>query len=208
MSLQNLLNNQQIAVDPLNFIGILIAAVVSIYIFKADIPFSYLQERHEKLIFPLFDLLEPVLYQKVSDSSLWKEIFDLIEKNKSLADGKLLSIYYYCRQNQSDENFISLCSYADRAYDKSCRALKLKKRSVEYRISRKQYKNKSYFILYISASCLIFLVWFLIALTIFLSIASIIYAIYVAANDMEKSILALFLCVITLAVLKYSERHP
>jgi len=205
--LQNLLNNQQINLDPLNFIGGLITAVVSIYIFKADTPFSYLQERHEKLIFPLFDLLEPTLYQKVNDASIWNKIFDLIEQNKSMADGKLLHIYYYCKHNPSDENFMSLCSYADHAYDKSCRSLKLKRRSIEYRINRNQYKSKGYFIFYLIISTFVFMAFLafetsVLAITLFLM-----EELYKSADEPGKIALLLFYSFIAFAALKFFEKY-
>lgn len=121
-----MLEKLQITFDPLGFVGILITALVTIYIFKADIPFSYLQERHEKLIFPLFDCLEPVLYQP-QDSAHLHQALSIIEENKSFADGKLLNVYYNCLIDTSQNNFLELCAYVDQAYDYSCRKLKLKR---------------------------------------------------------------------------------
>ncbi len=205
---QNLLKNEQISLDPLNFIGGLITAFISLYIFKADTPFSYLQERHEKLIFPLFNLLEPSLYQEINDPLLWNKIFDLIEQNKSLADGKLLHIYYYCKKNPSVQNFISLCSYADHSYDKSCRSLKLKRRTIEYRIDRHQYKSKSFFIFYLIASTLIF-TFFLFFGILMLGIAFFFAKeIFNSADELGKIFLLLFYSIAALIFFKFFEKHP
>jgi hypothetical protein len=148
------INNPQASFDPLNFIGILATVVVSVYIFRSETSISFTRERHEKLIFPLFDVLEPILYQK-PDPEILSKALEIIEKNKSLADGKLLSAYYYCKKNPNSENFKSLCSYIDKAYDKSCRRLQLKTRTLEYRINRNQYKSKLFFVYFAG-------IWFLI----------------------------------------------
>lgn len=205
--IQNLLTNRQISLDPLNFIGALITAAIALYIFKADVPFSYLQERHEKLIFPLFDLLEPILYKKVNDASIWIKFFNLVEENKSMADGKLLQIYYCCKQNPSNENFIDLCSYADHAYDESCRSLKLKRRSIEYRINRGQYKSIRYFVFYLIVSVLAF-VFFLFwgILILFIAFFFAVEA-YKSVDDLGQVILLLFYCIATFAALKFFKKY-
>ena len=205
--IQNILNNEQINLDPLNFIGAWIATVVSLYIFKADTPFSYLQERHEKLIFPLFDLLEPTLYKKVTDVSIWNKIFVLIEQNKSMADGKLLQIYYYCKKTPSNENFVDLCSYIDRAYDKSCRSLKLKRRSIEYRISRGQYKSKCYFIFYLLMHTLVFMFFLALGILMLTITIFLMGEIYNSAGDLGKIALLLIYSVTAFAVLKFFEKY-
>ncbi len=62
-SIMQFINNPQASFDPLNFIGILATVVVSIYIFRSETSISFTKERHDKLIFPLFEILEPVLFQ-------------------------------------------------------------------------------------------------------------------------------------------------
>lgn len=129
------------SLDPLNLIGMVLTCVFSLYFFKAQFSSSYVQERHEKLIFPLFDALEPVLYQKLDQKYLDKALF-IIEENKSFADGAILDCYYSCKTYPSQESFVELCSCIDHAFDKSCCKLKLRKRSFAYRINKKQYRNK------------------------------------------------------------------
>lgn len=145
--INKLLNNPQASLDPLNFIGILATVIVSIYIFKNETHNSFAKERHDKLIFPLFNILEPVLYQKNYEEPL-KKALDIIKQNKNLADGKLLEYSYNCTNNPSKENFIALCHYINKAYDRSCRRLGLKTRSISYRVNRRQYKNKNHLFLY------------------------------------------------------------
>lgn len=205
-SLQTIFSNPQLSFDPLNFIGLLATVIVSIYIFKSEIPFSYIKERHEKLIFPIFNLLEPVLYQQANDD-IWNRVFSIIEENKSFVDGRLLRIYYYCKIKPSNENFISLCSYVDRAYDKSCRAQKLKRRSIEYRIFRKQYKSKAYLIFYLLSIFFVGTVLMLITFSAFVLVLALGKSIFDNANDTTQLIMLIFVLVVSLAFAKYIDKH-
>ena len=93
----SLFNGIQANSDYLNFIGILLASAVSIYIFKGEHSLSFAQEQHNNLISPLFELLEPVLFQKVEPIVLHKAI-KLINENRNIADGKLLELSYRCEK--------------------------------------------------------------------------------------------------------------
>ena len=99
--------------DPLNFLGILVTVISSIYIFKNETSISFTKERYEKLIFPLFNLLEPILFQKPEKQILDKAL-KLIDENKNLADGKLIELSYYCSDQPSLKNFKDLCSYSSK----------------------------------------------------------------------------------------------
>ena len=134
--------------DPLNFLGILVTVISSIYIFKNETSISFTKERYEKLIFPLFNLLEPILFQEPEKTILDKAL-KLIDENKNLADGKLIELSYYCSEQPSLENFKDLCSYSNKAYDRACRKLGLKTRSLFYRYKRNQFKNKLGIILFV-----------------------------------------------------------
>lgn len=200
------INNPQASFDPLNFIGILATVVVSIYIFRSETSISFTKERHEKLIFPLFDTLEPILYQNL-DVEILSKALKIIEINKSLADGKLLSVYYYCTVNPNVDNFNSLCSYIDKAYDKSCRRLQLKTRTIEYRISRNQYKSKFYFVLYLIIMTTIFAFALVTALII---LAMLIAAGQLFLNSVNKTnqiIFSLLGCVCLLGLFKIFEKN-
>lgn len=143
----NFFNNPQMSLDPLNFLGIMSTVIVSIYIFKSGISISFVQERHDKLIYPLFNILEPILYQK-SENEILENALALINQHKNLADGKLLELEYCCKTRPTHQDFIRLCLYADFSYDKSCKKLKLKRRSFVYRMFRRQYPNNLFFALY------------------------------------------------------------
>ena len=197
-----MLENIQISFDPLGFLGMLIAALVTIYTFKADIPFSYLQERHEKLIFPLFNCLEPVLYQPQSSYHLHQAIL-IIEKNKSFADGKLLNVYHNCLVDSSSSNFLNLCSYVDHAYDDSCRKLKLKRRSVIYRLNMKQYRDHRKLFLYIFLWTLPSVVRFIFCMFASLLFLAILFHLFKTASDLwQLIILGFFLPVFWIVIRK------
>lgn len=90
-----IINKFQIISDPLSFIGVLFTIIVSLYIFKHENFNSFTRERHDKVIFPLFNLLEPFLYHDVPKDTL-ESALQVIEDNKNLADGKLLEVSYFC----------------------------------------------------------------------------------------------------------------
>lgn len=206
LPLQSLLDNPQMSFDPLNFIGILATVVVSIYIFKSDLPFEYVKERHEKLIFPLFDLLEPLLYRDYDVDTIKKACF-IIEENKSFIDGKLLSIYHNCKNTPCQESFIDLCTYIDRAFDKSCRKLKLKRRSINYRINNRQYRSNWFLAGYIVGSIFIFLLVLFSSFAGLLYVFSLLYSFFSSANETTQIVFALLGCVLILAICKYAENH-
>lgn len=199
-------SNLQTTLDPLAFISVFIALFGSIYISRTETNITLVKERHEKLFFPLFDTLEPFLYQGLNTEALCKAL-KIIEENKSMVDGKLLSISYYCKKDPTDKNFNSLCSYVDHAYDRSCHRLNLKRRSLSYKLERCQYKNKSFLILLIFSSVLVgllFLVIWMLFLASFMYIAN---SIYSSANDTMKIIYLLILAFSFMALTKFLDRH-
>lgn len=199
-------NSLQTNSDLLNFIGILFSAIISFYIFKRDTSISFVRERYEKLIFPLFNLLEPVFYQKFQPEYL-EEALQIIALHKNLADGKLLELYYYCSQNPSQQNFNQLCSYIDKMYDKSCRKLGLKTRSFSYRIARHQYKHWSYLVFCALALTALWLIIFITFLLVFICVMACLYLIYQDANDTNKLIMLFLIAVFALVYTKYMEKH-
>ena len=133
--------------DWLNFLALIITVIASLRIARTERMFNINKERHEKLIAPLFILLEPNLYKKY-DENLMKQAMKIINENISLADGYLLNIRStYTKQPQNA--FMELCTYIDKAYDKSCFKLKLKTRNILYRLSNKQYESKISFFFYL-----------------------------------------------------------
>lgn len=204
--IQSILNNSETSSDPLNFLGILATVMVSIYIFRSEISVSFIKERHEKLYFPLFDTLEPILFQDIKPELLSKAL-DIIQSNKQLADGKLINLHYCCSEQPSQQNFISLCSYADKAYDKSCRKLKLRTRPLEYRLNRRQFKNKAFLAMYFGLYALKFFLAFIALAFVFMFVLSFFYYFYSISNDLTKIIFLFLVSLGSLAILKFFEKH-
>lgn len=204
--IQSILNNSETSSDPLNFLGILATVMVSIYIFRSEISVSFIKERHEKLYFPLFDTLEPILFQDIKPELLSKAL-DIIQSNKQLADGKLINLHYCCSEQPSQQNFISLCCYADKAYDKSCRKLKLRTRPLEYRLNRRQFKNKAFLAMYFGLYALKFFLAFIALAFVFMFVLSFFYYFYSISNDLTKIIFLLLVSLGSLAILKFFEKH-
>lgn len=201
----SLFNGIQANSDYLNFIGILLASAVSIYIFKGEHSLSFAQEQHNNLISPLFELLEPVLFQKVEPIVLHKAI-KLINENRNIADGKLLELSYRCEKNPSQSNYNHLCSYVNRLYDRSCRKLGLKLRSYSYRIDRKQYMHISFFICYILLRIITFLCIYLLSVGAILGIIVYLYHFFNTLNDTFQIGVLLMLSVILLLGIKLLDK--
>ena len=203
--INQLFSSSQTSFDPLNFIGIIVTVIASIYIFKGETSVSFNKERHDKLIFPIFNLLEPILYTDFQIDVL-EEALKIIDDNKNLADGRLLELHYLCTKNPSIENFKSLCAYIDAAYDKSCRKLGLKIRSIAYRVNRHQYKNKFYLILLVAIYTIASFAIGICILFIMLYAISVLIALYESANQTNQMIIAIIGMILGIAFLKYMEK--
>lgn len=160
----------------------------------------------EGLLFPLFNSLEPVLYQEVKPEYI-KNSLQIIKDNKYLADGKLLELFYNCSQYPTQQNFNQLCSYIDKLYDKTCRRLGLRVRSFSYRIARHQYKHWSYILFYAIALSILQLIVLIALLFVFLCITDYLYLIYENVNDLNKLLMQLFMMIFVFALLKYLQKH-
>ena len=206
--------------DPLNFLGILVTVISSIYIFKNETSISFTKERYEKLIFPLFNLLEPIILDRrvrsvgdpvaivagESEKAVDKAL-KLIDENKNLADGKLIELSYYCSDQPSLENFKDLCSYSSRAYDHACRKLGLKTRSLFYRYKRNQFKNKLGIILFIFSYTLFAFVTMVSAMFVLLFIFIMVAAIYEQSSLTNKTIILCLLIPVLGGIYKYISRN-
>lgn len=204
--INQLFSNSQTSFDPLNFAGIIVTVIASLYIFKGETSVSFARERHDKLIFPIFNLLEPILYTDFQIDVL-ERVSKIIEDNKNLADGKLLEIHYLCTKNPSIENFKSLCAYIDAAYDKSCRKLGLKTRSIAYRINRRQYKSKFYLFLFIAIYATVSFAAGLCIFFLLLCVLGVLLALYESANQTNQMIMIIIGMLLSLSFLKYMEKH-
>ena len=204
--IKQIFNSSQLSYDPLNFIAIITTVIVSLYILKRETSISFIRERHDKLFFPLFNILEPVLYQQL-DTEILNNALKLIDENKNLADGKLIELYYYCSKTPSEDNFKDLCSYADHAYDQSCRKLGLKTRSWLYRFFRKQFKSKLESFLFIVGYSLFSIIVMLIAFLMILLLVFGAYSIYEQANQANQLLMLCFLAILMSVIYKYITKH-
>lgn len=204
--ISQILNHTQANFDPLNFIGLIATVIASLYIFKSETYVSFAKERHDKLIFPLFNLLEPILYT-VPDAEILKQALKIIDDNKNLADGKLIEIYYYCSENPSMDNFKTLCAYVDSAYDKSCRKLGLKTRSLMYRFCRNQFKSKFSVILFIAAYIIASFAIMIFAFFLIMLFFSMLVVLFHSASQTNQLIILVCFSVLLIAILKYFDKH-
>lgn len=191
--------------DLLNFIGILFTAIISLYIFKSDDSKILARERHDKLIFPLFNLLEPSLYQNFQTDIL-NAALKIIETNRNLADGDLLNLHYLISKSPSKDSFIKLCTYVDKSYDKSCRKLGLKTRSATYRILRHQYKNVFQLLTYLSTYLILSLFTAFFFMLFFLYAIFILYSFYLSLGTTTQNIFLIIGMIFCILFLKYCEK--
>ena len=195
---KNFFFNPEANFDPLSLIGVLLTIIFSIYISRFETSVSFAKERHEKLFAPLFFTLEPKLYQKLNNEIL-ESALKIIEEHKEMIDGKLLEIYHDCRLAPTNQAFISLCSYVDHAYDKSCRKVGLRPRSLSYKILHHQYKDWTTFGVYLVKMFIAMAIPTLFFTLLFLYVLLSIQALYHQMNDAGQFLfLAIFLCLLFL----------
>lgn len=150
--------------DFLNFFGLLLTVIFSVYIFYSGSRKTLERERYDNLVFPLFNLLEPYLFQPM-DTDIFRQALDIIEKNKSIAGGKFLYILYHSKRELSQAHFRLLCSVVNSEFDRTCRIIGIRRRSFFYRLDRHQYRTKLAVFIY-HIGCLILYLSMLFALFI------------------------------------------
>lgn len=161
------------SIDVSTIIAAIITISFSMYTFKKDRNPEYTLSRYEKLIFPLYELLEPYFFKPLQPNILEKALL-IIENNKSLAGGKLLSSLYFCRLNPCQDNYNSLCNVINKEFDECCSRLGIPKRSIWYRIVREQYKTKFMFVMYLIIHSIIYLIIFISFLIVFFFIVDVV----------------------------------
>ena len=200
--LKNLLSNS----DILAFFGILLSLGMSFYILKKDTYTPIIKERYEQFICPLFTILEPHLFNKTIPQDFDK-LLSFIDENKIYADGKLLEIHYHCREFHDHESFIELCSYIDKYYDRYCRQLKIKQRSMFYRFERHQYKNVWFVVHFCFVHTILFiliLATFIISMATVVTLATLAYE---QANDELKLLFLIITGLLFIILFKFINRH-
>ncbi len=100
-----------------------------------------IKERYENLIFPLFNVLEPVLFHDEPTPDIHVEMMRIFLTNKQWADGELLERFHYYANIPNPATFQKLCALVDSRYDSCCRQLGMPVRTHAYRHDKKQFKN-------------------------------------------------------------------
>lgn len=147
---------------------------------------TYTKERYEKVIAPIFFMLEPYLYCSEINSdilSVISSICDLVLSNRLYISGKLLDCASYCRDELIKNNkitkdlFYSFCSIIIIEYDHCCKLLGIQKRTISYKHRYHQiHPDKTYVvnevIKYFCYLC-VFIVFFTLTLFIYQLISTI-----------------------------------
>lgn len=118
-------------------------------IFSKKTPGSYEQERYEKIVFPVFDKLEPILYKKElseEDFAKIEECRKIVSANRMIAGGRLL----HCFALNERMNFKSMSRKIDLEYDLCTRKLGLPHRPLDYRLNRSRGMSFLLMFLYMS----------------------------------------------------------
>jgi len=127
------------------FIGIL-----SILITKNSYKSSVARERLELVYHPLFLSIEPYLYKEIGAEDLKKFIilFEELELKHSLYIYP--SLRYWVKDIKKHTNYsfkkyendwIIICNYISKEYDKLCKLAYMPLRSTAYRVNNRQYKD-------------------------------------------------------------------
>lgn len=151
--------------DIFSFLGAICTLVLSIYTYRNAKRQTLERERYDKLIFPLFDLLEPHLFTSYNAEIMQKAV-DIMRSAKPLLGGRLMNVLYLCESTPGEEAFSKLCAVTNSELDRVSRIIALERRDFYYRINRRQFRTKLAFVAYIVTSCLFLLVCFVFFITL------------------------------------------
>ncbi len=114
--------------------NIAITVFIAVYLFKKEPSKTYIKERYEKVVSPLYFTFEPFLYNKSMPRELlqaYKDCQKIVKDNKSIAGGKLLFLF----DRPLDVYTLTWISREiDKDFDKSCKSLGLPKRTLQYKV--------------------------------------------------------------------------
>lgn len=136
--------------------------ILSWILFKKEQNKTYLKERYELVIFPIFNQLEEHLYKK----EITQEIKQAVENcEKIIADNKLivggkLSFVFSLPLNAI--NFRRISTLIDKEYDECCSALGIPLRPLDKKMYTYQTRNIRVFILGFAKFSLPFIIVFLL----------------------------------------------
>lgn len=104
-------------------------------IFSRKTPGIYERERYEKVVFPVFDKLEPILYKRKltrEDLLIIEECRKLVFSHRQIAGGRML----HCFSLPAETMFRRVSRIVDSEFDLCAKKLGLSKRPTDYRINR------------------------------------------------------------------------
>ena len=139
-------------------------------LFKKEHNKTYLKERYEKVIFPIFDILENHLYKKEITPDV-KQAVDkckhIINDNKLIVGGKLTYVFSL---PLNKINFQSISKLVDKEYDECCSNLGIPLRPIDKKMYTYQTRNIRVLILWLTKySMPIFVVFLLGVILLFAS---------------------------------------
>lgn len=138
-------------------IAVSLSVIASLYIFWRTPKYSNIKERYEKVVFPLFSLMEPYLFKDCSTAPI-NEAVELIKSNAVYAGSRLNEWAYYLSNPTNQYNYNLFCKQIYREYDSCSFILGLKMHSLSYRLSRNQYQSKFLLIAYMLGNILLLLI--------------------------------------------------
>lgn len=122
-------------------ISIVIGSIVSWKIFKKEFSRTYLQERYEKVIYPIFITLEKHMFKKELTPEIKNAVTvckEIIHANHMIAGGELVDLF---SRRLTVENFQDISREVDKQYDKTCKQLGIPVRRLIYKIMHYEWRS-------------------------------------------------------------------
>lgn len=156
-----------------NLLFTALSLIVTVYVFKATPKQELLKERYEKLLFPLYECLEPYLYVDYKTVP-FSTALDILNSKKLYSSLKLIERAYYLNEQPNQQNYNSFCKRLIWEYNFLAFSRGLGIHSITYRINRNQYRTKFAFWFYTIFWSLVLLLAFFLMLFAFTYIGSLI----------------------------------
>lgn len=150
-------------------IAVSLSVIASLYIFWRTPKYSNIRARYDKLIFPLFQLIEPYLFTDYSKVPI-TDIVDFIEQNAVFAGSRINECTFYLKENCNQYNFNRLCHWIYFEYNSSSFILGLRVHSMSYRLNRHQYETKFLFFIYMFLYIFLLLICLCFAITLLIAV--------------------------------------
>ena len=103
----------------------------------------YLKERYENVIYPIYSLIEPYLFNKKIDEKLenvLKQCQLIVEKNKMISGYKIVS--FFNDKINTIHKFKKFGAYIENQFDRHCRLLGIPQRPLDYKLSKSYTPSK------------------------------------------------------------------